>query len=110
MVRKILLVLGIVSSLLYVALTILGTMRWRGYSSTSQSVSELSAIGAPSRPLLVPLFVTYGALVIAFGFGVWKSADRKRILRVVACLLVAFGLVCLTGPLTPMHQRGTEVT
>jgi hypothetical protein len=110
MARKVLLVCGIVSSLLYLALTILGAMRWEGYSSISQSVSELSAIGAPSRPLLIPLFITYSVLVIAFGLGVWKSAGGKRSLRVVAGLLVVFGVVCLTGPLTPMHQRGAEVT
>lgn len=110
MVRKALLSCGIVSSLLYVALTVLGAIRWEGYSSISQSVSELSAIGAPSRPLLIPLFITYSVLVIAFGLGVWKTAGRTRPLRVVAGLLVAFGVVCLTGPWTPMHQRGTERT
>jgi len=55
-VRKVLLVGGIVSSLLYVAITILGALRFEGYSSISQTVRELSAIGAPSRPLMVPLF------------------------------------------------------
>jgi len=110
MTRKGLLICGIVSSLVYVGLTILGAMQWEGYSSVSQSVSELSAIGAPSRPLVVPLFITYSVLVIAFGLGVWRSAGRKRNLRVVAGLLIAFGVVCLSGPLTPMHQRGAEVT
>lgn len=110
MVRKALLSCGIVSSLLYVALTVLGAIRWEGYSSISQSVSELSAIGAPSRPLLIPFFIAYSVLVIAFGLGVWKTAGRTRPLRVVAGLLVAFGVACLTGPWTPMHQRGTERT
>src|SRR5574341_2440544 len=95
--RKVLLVCGILSSLLYVATDILGAMRWEGYSCASQAVSELSAIGAPSRPLVVPLFLTYSVLVIAFGFGVRASAGRKRSLRVVAGLLVGYGVVCLAG-------------
>jgi hypothetical protein len=57
MVRKLLLVCGILSSLLYVATVVLAAMRWEGYSSTSQTVSELIAIDAPTRPLVVPLFI-----------------------------------------------------
>jgi len=75
MVREVLLICGIASSLLYVATTILGAMRWKGYSSTSQTVSELSAIGAPSRPLVVPLFLTYSVLV----FGALAGLDAPRI-------------------------------
>ena len=110
MVRKLLLLCGILSSLLYVATDILGAMRFEGYSYTSQTVSELSAIGAPSRPLVVPLMITYSILVIPFGVGVWRSASRNRALRVVAGLLVGYGVVCLAGPFTPMHLRGAEPT
>jgi len=48
MPRKILLVCGILASLLYVAMNVIGAMMYDGYSSVSQTVSELSAIGAPS--------------------------------------------------------------
>ena len=75
------------------------------YSSASQTVSELFAIGAPSRPLVVPLFLAYGVLIIAFGWGVWGSAGRKRALRVVGGLLVAYGVVGLAGPFSPIHLR-----
>ena len=88
---KALLGCGILSSLLYVAANLLGARRWRSYSLTSHSVSELSAIGAPSRPLVIPLLTTHGALVIPFGFGVWQSAGRKRALRVTGALLVGSG-------------------
>jgi hypothetical protein len=104
-IRKVLLVCGIASSLLYVAATILGALRLEGYSSISQTVSELSAIGAPSRPLMVPLFLIYSVLMIAFGVGVWESAGRQRALRAVGGLLVAYGVLCLAGPFFPMHQR-----
>jgi hypothetical protein len=51
MLRKTLLVCGILSSMLYVAMTVVVGMQWEGYSSTSQTISELSAIGAPTRPV-----------------------------------------------------------
>jgi hypothetical protein len=103
--RKAYLVCGILSSLLYVATVALAPMLWERYSSTSQTVSELFAIDAPSWPLVVPLLLTYDMLVIAFGLGVWGSAGRKRALRVVGGLLAAYGAVGLGGPFAPIHLR-----
>jgi hypothetical protein len=109
MARKILLLCGILSSLLYVGINVLGAMQWKNYSSTSQSVSELMAIDAPSRPLVVPLFIVYDVLLIAFGLGVWRSADRKRALQFMAVLLVGIGVIGLVAaPFAPIHLRGIE--
>ncbi|NJO72639.1 MAG: DUF998 domain-containing protein [Leptolyngbyaceae cyanobacterium RM1_406_9] len=109
--RKLLLVCGILSSLLYVATIVLAAMQWEGYSSTSQTVSELIAIDAPTRPLVVPLFVTYCLLVYAFGVGVWRSTGRKRALRFVAIGLVGKEVLGLVVTLFfPMHLRGVEGT
>jgi hypothetical protein len=77
--------------------------RWPEYSSASQTISELSAIGAPTRTVWVPLGIVYALLVAAFGWGIWLSAGGSRPLRVVGALLVADGLVCLFWP--PMHLR-----
>lgn len=110
MLRKLLLICGILSSLLYVAMNVLGTMQWEGYSSASQTVSELFAIGAPSRPLWVLLGIVYQVLVIAFGWGVWASAGRNRALRIVGGLVLAYGVVGLAAPFFPMHLRGIERT
>jgi hypothetical protein len=105
MARRVLLGCGILSSLLYVAANLLGARRWRDYSLNSQTVSELSAIGAPSRPLVIPLLCAHGALVIPFGLGVWESAGPKRGLRVTGALLVGLGASDLPAPLFPMHRR-----
>jgi uncharacterized protein DUF998 len=104
--RRALLVCGIVSSLLYVAMNVFGARQWKGYSSASQTVSELSAIGAPTRPQWVLLGIAYTVLVTAFGFGVWESARRNRPLRVVGGLMVAYGVISFASPFAPMHLRG----
>jgi hypothetical protein len=57
MVRQVLLACGILSSLLYLATDVLGGLRYEGYSFTSQAISELMARGAPSEPLVDPLFL-----------------------------------------------------
>src|SRR5437763_1707426 len=82
-VRKTLLLCGLVSSLLYGAMNVFIPMLWDGYSSFSQTISELSAIDAPTRPVWFPLGILYTVLVAAFGVGVWQSASRNRPLRVL---------------------------
>ena len=103
MVRRILLACGVLSSLLYVAMNIVVPMQWEGYSSASQMVSELSAIGAPTRRLWVQLSIAYGALFTAFSWGVWQSARRGGPLRIVGGLMLAGALVGFAWP--PMHLR-----
>jgi Protein of unknown function (DUF998) len=111
MVRKILLGCGIVSSVLYVATVVLAPRRWEGYSSSSQTVSELIAINAPTSGLVVPLFLTYSLLVIAFGMSVWASAGRKRALRVAAVGLIGKEVLGFVVTLFfPIHLRGVEGT
>lgn len=108
MLRKVLLACGILSSLLYVAMNIIAAALYEGYSSASQTVSELSAIGAPTRSLWILLGAGYTLLVAAFGVGVWLSAGRNRSLRVVGGLMIAHGIIGLFWP--PMHLRGAEPT
>ncbi|MBS1124576.1 MAG: hypothetical protein H6Q90_6804 [Deltaproteobacteria bacterium] len=103
--RRVLLGCGILSSLLYVAMNVFVAMQWEGYSSASQTVSELSAIGAPTRSLWVVLAIGYTVLVAAFGAGVWTSARESRALRIVGGLMIAYGLTGLVWPFAPMHLR-----
>lgn len=103
--RKALLACGAASSLLYVAMNVFVAMQWEGYSSASRTVSELSAVGAPTRPLWVALAFGYTGLVISFGFGVLAAAGNRRPLRIVGALLIAYGLTGLVWPFAPMHQR-----
>jgi hypothetical protein len=102
-VRKVLLICGIISSLLYIAMNVFIPMRWEGYSSASRTISELSAIDAPTRSLWVPFGIVYALLAAAFGWGVRKSAAANRPLQIVGGLLFINGVISLFWP--PMHQR-----
>jgi hypothetical membrane protein len=112
MVRQVLLACGILSSLLYVATDVLGGMRYEGYSFTSQAISELAAIGTPSKPFVDPFFIAYDLLALAFGIGVFLAAGGHRALRITATMLMAYGAigfaaVSFAGPtFFAMHQRG----
>lgn len=109
-VRQILFVCGILSSVLYVATDVLGGMRYDGYSFNSRAISELMAIGAPSETFVDPLFIIYGVLVLAFGVGVFREGlGRSSALRITGALLMGYAAIGFTGPtFFEMHQRGAD--
>jgi hypothetical protein len=103
---RVLLLCGAAASLLYFAMDVAAALLYDGYSYTGQTISELSAIDAPTRTMWIPLGAVYAVLMIAFGVGVWASAGERRPLRVVAVAVVVFGLLGLGAwPFAPMHQR-----
>jgi hypothetical protein len=108
MLRKSLLVCGIVSTLLYIGTDILLAMISPGYSYAGQAISELSAIGAPTRPLWIAMTFLYVPLLVAFGAGVLRSAGEKRSLRITGILIIVWGVVGLLWLPFPMHMRGAE--
>ena len=103
MVRKSLLICGIISMLWYVGMNIIVPMQYPGYDTASQTVSELSALDAPTRGFWVVLGIIYSLLFIAFGFGVWLSANGSKKLRFVAAVVLFDGVLGFFWP--PMHQR-----
>jgi hypothetical protein len=103
--REIWLACGPLSSLLYVAMNVFIPRGWPGYDSASQTVSELSAVGAPTRPLWVVLALLYTLLVVAFGWGVHLAAEQSRRLRAVGALIIVYGALGLLWVLAPMHLR-----
>lgn len=107
MPRKLLLSCGIVAALLYVAMNVIGLLQDPSQGVMTHTISELSAIGAPSRPTWVVLGVFYNLLMIAFGIGV-RAAGRKRTLRASGALIVVAAIFGFFWP--PMHQRGDEIS
>ena len=103
--ERILLCCGILSTLLYVAMNVLLARQSPGYSSISQTISELSAIGAPTRSTWLIPGIAYTVLAIAFGCGVSRAAGENRKLHVAGIALLCFGALGLFWPFAPMHQR-----
>jgi hypothetical protein len=107
-VVKVLLVCGILSSLFCIGTDIIAATLYENYSYTDQAVSELTAIGAPTRPLVVSLLIAVAVLVVAFSAGVLLSAGKKHALRIAGILLAIYGFVSLISFFFPMNPRGTE--
>lgn len=109
-VRKALLACGIIASLLYVVINIIVPMQWLAYDPASQTVSELSAVGAPTRILWIILSAPYTILMIAFALGILRSAAENRRMRITGILLVFYGAMGVLWPFAPMHLRETLAT
>lgn len=109
--KKVLLICGILSPLIFVGTDLLAGTLYAGYSFASQAISELFAIGAPTSGLVVPLFTVSSVLLVAFAPGVWSSAGRNRALRAMA-LMIAGNAVngFVLWNFFPLHMRGAEAT
>ncbi len=97
---------GIAAPLAYMFTDVFLALRWDGYSYRDQTISELNAIGAPTRTLSIVLGIIGYALLVAFGVGLWRSASANRRLRVAAAGLIALGVLGWFGvPFFAMHVR-----
>ena len=94
---------GVFSSVLYLLMNVWCAAVYPGYDWQSQTVSELSAIDAPTRPLWVSLAIIFSMLNIAFAWGVWLMGTGNKWLRFTAWLLFLNAFIGLFWP--PMHQR-----
>lgn len=103
MTRKFLLACGVLAAVWFAAMNISVPMLWADYSSVSQTVSELSAIDAPTRSIWMALGSVYSLLIMGFGFGIWTSARGNRALRTAGGLLIVHSIIAASWP--PMHQR-----
>lgn len=111
MVRKVLLLCGILSSLLYVATDVLASWLYEGYSYTDQNYSEFLATGAPTRLFMLLVSIAYNLLVAAFAVGVWTSASPKRTSRITGVMMVGYAVLSMITPLFfQMDMRGAEAT
>ena len=105
-----LLVCGTLAAFVYLLTDVLGSLRYPGYDFTSQGVSELMAVGAPTKLLVDSIFFVYGLLAIGFAIGVIRDAprgERARALRTTGVLLLAYAAIpmALAGRFAA-HPRG----
>lgn len=99
-----LLLCGVLAPVFYLATDRLAGKLLSGYSYASQSMSELSAVGASTRSLVVWLNLVATVLMIAFGVGIWRTGDQALLMRIVGGLVIANASLGFIGVfLFPTH-------
>lgn len=102
-IRNPLLAFGFISSAWYVLINICVPFFYPGYSVADLTVSELSAIGAPTRILWVLSCAIYPLLFAALGWGVLDQAGKNKSLRWLGIIIILYSFFNLYWP--PMHMR-----
>ena len=103
-----LLACGIVAPLLYVVTDVVAAMRWEAYSFRDQTISELNAIGAPTRTLTIVFLLISYTFLIGFGAGIWPAFSNRR-LRTAGAALAILGVQAFWAvPFASMHVREAE--
>jgi hypothetical protein len=104
---QVLLGCGIVASVWWVAMDVVGSLRYPGYSYIDQTISELGAEGAPTRAFMTVLSgIPYAMLMITFGVGIWITAGGRRAQRITAAVLISEVVWGFLGGLAfPMATR-----
>jgi len=110
MQRRIPLACGVVAAVWWVAMDVVGSLRYPGYSYVDQTISELSAEDAPTKTFMtLASGLPYLVLMGAFAAGIWRTADGRRAQRITAALVLAEVLWGFAGGLAfPMAIRGHE--
>jgi hypothetical membrane protein len=102
-IEHMLLLCGVIAAAWYVVINVIVPLQYAGYNFSSQAVSELSAVDAPTRSLWIALCIPYNLLVIAFGIGVWLHAGDHRSLKMAGLMMAISAAVGIFWP--PMHTR-----
>jgi hypothetical protein len=93
MVPTLLLLSAVVGAVLFIGTDLVVGTLTKGYSFVFQSISQLSADGAPMRSIVVPLVVASNVCVMAVGAGCWALAGQDAAMRITGGLLVGNGLL-----------------
>ena len=96
---------GIVASLLYFGMCIVIADLMPGYNPVTQTISELAAIGTPTRLIWTIPAMIHTALVALFGLGVVRSSHNNHNLRHTGAIFMIYGVLGLGWVFLPMHQR-----
>lgn len=105
-------VFGILSSICYIGAVILGGFLFEGYSHIYNTISELTASGAPALPGVQILFAAYNLLLILFGIGLFRYsiAFSGTKMRIVSGMLAAIGLLGIGMYFFPQDPRDIDMT
>ena len=111
-VSEILMLAGMLAVVFYVLHVVIGGIKWKGYSHLQQPISDLTATGAPNRPLMLTLTTTYGllALLFAVSFTILKSEEHYPLVFWGGVSFIVLHLVSVLYPLFPQDLPGAETT
>ena len=113
--KRLFLLCGVASPLIYIGMTILGGALIPGYSHIKDTVSELMSPGAPNKALMDALMASSSVFMTLFGIGVLHfvslSEQSNRLGIAGAVVLIVLGILQIIVVLFfPQDPMGSELT
>jgi len=110
---QILVISGAISVIFYALHVIIGGLLWPEYSHIRQTISELTAVGAPNTEFLRMFTVFYGIFAIIFAlslFFVLRKARVKKLAQIGTVVLLIMEIASFIGyylfPLNTQNLQG----
>jgi hypothetical protein len=91
---------GAFSAVVYLAHVVLGGILWPEYSHIVNTISELTADGAPNAPLLRVFTTVYGVLAVVFAVSLllaFRALKVRKAAKIGAILLIIMEVASLVG-------------
>lgn len=91
---------GAASAVIYLAHVVVGGLLWPEYSQISNTISELTADGAPNASLLRVFTTVYGVLAVVFAVSLllaFRALKVRRAARIGAVLLIIMEVASFVG-------------
>ncbi|UCB44014.1 MAG: DUF998 domain-containing protein [Dehalococcoidales bacterium] len=101
-------VCGVVAPIILIILIVVGAAVTSGYSHASDPISQLAAEGSPHPGWVSTGFITYGIMILGFGFLLYRSVREHRIAWLVLLFYVLHGVGFLLGGIFADDSRTAE--
>jgi hypothetical membrane protein len=108
LLSKLLTLCGVVAPIVLIALIFVGAAVTSGYNHFSDPISQLAATGSPYPGWLTTGFITYGIMILGFGFVLYRSVREHRLAWLVFLFYVLHGVGFLLGGIFSDDPRTAE--
>ncbi len=99
---------GVVAPIILIALIFVGAAVTSGYNHVSDPISQLAATGSPHPGWMSTGFITYGIMILGFGFVLYRSVREHRLAWLVLLFYILHGAGFLLGGVFSDDPRTAE--
>jgi hypothetical membrane protein len=98
---------GVVAPIIMIVMIVVGAAVTSGYNHATEPISQLAATGSPHPLWVTAGFISYGIIILGFGFVLYQSVRNHRFAWLVLLFLFLHGIGFLLGGVFSDDSRAT---
>lgn len=99
---------GVAAPIILIVLIVVGAAVTSGYNHLSEPISQLAATGSPHPVWMTTGFITYGIMILGFGFVLYRNARNHHFAWLVLLFYILHGVGFLLGGVFSDDSRAAE--